>query len=169
MGWGCGDNRLIQKHMDIETFKDFEYHAKANDFPINTYIKQLEHSKLSKKEESKLSLMLCADISTISIHIRDEQTNQEIVIADVCQTDASYLYFCTKHSLLGQTNHSNSIESYNHRLKYHISDKTEDNLQNITIYDAKYKTNYEMGNLSQNDLYWLYYSTRILTNLLSWC
>lgn len=169
MGWGCGDNRLIQKHMDIETFKDFVYHAKANDFPINTYIKQLEHSKLSQKEESKLSLKLCADISTRSIHIRDEQTNQEIVIADVCQTDASYLYFCTKLSLLRETNFPNSVESYNHRLKYHISDKTEDNLQNITIYDAKYDTNYEIENLSQNDLCWLYYSTRILTNLLSWC
>lgn len=155
--------------MDKERFKDFVYHAKANDFPINTYIKQLEHPNHSKKEESKLSLMLCADISTRSIHIRDEQTNQEIVIADVCQTDASYLYFCTKLSLLGLTNHSNSIESYNHRLKYHISDKTEDNLQNITIYDAKYDTNYEMGNLSQNDLHWLNYSTRILTHLLSWC
>ncbi len=152
--------------MDKERFKDFEDLAKANDFPINTYIKQLEHSKLSQKEESKLSLKLCADISTKSIHIKNEQTNQEIVIPDVCQTDAYYLYFCTKNSVCGETNFPNSVESYNHRLKYHISDKTDDNLQSITIYDAKYKTNYEMGNLSQNDLDWLGYSASIITYLL---
>ncbi len=146
--------------MDEYKFKKFVDFAKLSDVPINKYWKPIE--------ESKLSLMLCADMSNRRIMIKDEQTNQVIVIADACETDASYLYFCTKHSLRGEIDFPNSVESYNHRLKYQISNKTENNLQSVAVFDTKYNIKYEFKNLSLDDLKCLSHTNRVFAELLSW-
>lgn len=145
--------------MDEYKFKKFVDFAKLSDVPINKYWKPIE--------ESKLSLMLCADMSNRRIMIKDEQTNQVIVIADACETDASYLYFCTKHSLRGEIDFPNSVESYNHRLKYHMSNITGNKLQSVVVFDTKYNIKYELVNLSFDDLRCLSHANRFFAELLS--